>query len=54
MAEDYIKKNKRSKSQRRIWENVPYDEYEQEKIQELVKEIAKDGIVLPPEYINFL
>lgn len=46
----YIKRKERSKSQRRIWEAVPYDAYEKEKLADLAKIIQKNNIQLPPEW----
>lgn len=48
----YIKRKERSKSQRRIWEAVPYDAYEKEKLADLAKIIQKNNIQLPPEYVS--
>ncbi|CAD8063213.1 unnamed protein product [Paramecium primaurelia] len=48
----YIKRKERSKSQRRIWENVPYDAYEKEKMADFMKIVTKNKIALPQNWTD--
>jgi len=43
----YIKKGEGKKSVRKIYHNVPYDDFEMEKIREFREVIQKEGIQLP-------
>jgi hypothetical protein len=46
---NYIQNGEGLKSDRKIFHNIPYTDFEDQGIQKMLENLAKNGIVLPPK-----